>query len=81
MTSQHFVVRSAFLLSALLIGVLAGCGGGASSNGAPTDCLTVHPGADGTPRLTVVGKNLAFDVRCVNAQPGPLKVTFENHDA
>ena len=81
MTSQRFVARSAFLLLALLVGTLAGCGGGANSSGAPTDCLTLKPGADGTSKLTVIGKNLAFDVTCVNVRPGPLKVTFENKDS
>ncbi|QXC63380.1 cupredoxin domain-containing protein [Aquihabitans sp. G128] len=59
---------------------LVACGDGGSDAGAPADCTTVAPGDDGTTEVTVVGKNLAFDVTCLEVQPGTLVVTFENRD-
>ncbi len=60
---------------------LAGCGGGSDTSGAPADCTVVNPGADGTSHITVVGKNLAFDVTCIQVQPGPVRFTFRNQDS
>ena len=82
MTSQHFVHRRAVLLGALLFGTIAtGCGGGESSGRVPTDCRKVSAGTDGISKVTVVGKNLAFDVTCIEVQPGLLEVTFDNQDS
>jgi len=66
--------------AALLAGLgLVACGG-SDDAGTPADCRTVAPGADGTTKVTVVGKNLAFDASCLQVRPGRLVVTFRNED-
>ncbi|CAN5561063.1 hypothetical protein BH10ACT1_BH10ACT1_04860 [soil metagenome] len=59
---------------------LGACGSDQGGSALPDDCRTVRPGADGTSAVTVVGKNLAFDVDCLAVQPGKLVVTFDNQD-
>ena len=44
------------------------------------DCTPLEQAADGTTAMTVVAKNLAFDVSCVKVKPGVLSITYENED-
>jgi plastocyanin len=44
------------------------------------NCKVLKQSADGSTNMTVVAKNLAFDVTCVKIKPGPLAITYKNHD-
>ena len=69
-----------FLSSCLVaVPLLASCGG---DDGGPQarECKTVAP-VEGVTKLTVTGKNLAFDNECFDIQPGPVEFTFINADS
>ncbi len=71
--------RALLVTAALVLAVLAGCGG---DDGEPSaqDCREVAPSDDGVTRATVVGRNIQFDVSCLRVRPGPLELTFDNRD-
>ncbi len=58
--------------------LLIGCGG--DKGAAPVECKKVEP-TGGVTELTVVGKNLAFDIECFEIQPGKVRFTFDNQDS
>ena len=44
-----------------------------------SDCVTVAP-AEGVTKITITGKNMAFDEECFQIEPGPVEFTFVNDD-
>lgn len=66
------------VLAASMLVAVVGCGGDGSVD--LSSCEPLAP-TDGVTELTVVGKNLAFDVECVEIEPGPLEITFVNEDS
>jgi plastocyanin len=63
-----------------LFGATAGlvaCGG--DDEAAPVECVRIDP-VEGVTELTVVGKNLAFDVECFEIEPSRVRFTFVNED-
>lgn len=55
--------------------------GACSSDEVSTDdCRVVVPSAPGRTEVTVTAKNMAFDVECLQVEPGTLVVTFVNED-
>ena len=71
--------RSTILLvAALALAGLGACGGGGTSKKCPAKVptKTATGGA-----ITVCGSDIKYDVTTIKAQPGPLKVTFENGGA
>jgi plastocyanin len=74
--------RAPFLLAAVLsVALLLPACGGDSGGAAPVSCRKLAQQPDGTSRATIVGRNLAFDVSCLEVRPGTLDLTFENRDA
>lgn len=57
--------------------LLPGCSKDEASS---AECRQVAA-VEGTTSLTIVAKNLAFDVRCFEIEPGRVEVTFDNQDS
>lgn len=56
---------------------LSACGGDDVDT---SDCRVVDPVAEGRTEVTVTAENMAFDVECVQVQPGTVVVTLVNED-
>ena len=69
------IIVSSVLASALLLPACSKDKGTDASS-----CATLKQGADGTSRMTVVAKDLAFSKDCVQVEPGLLLITFDNQD-
>lgn len=66
------------MLAATILVGLAGCGGDDPVDLSNCDRVAT---VDGVTKLTITGKNLAFDVDCVEVEPGPVVITFVNDDS
>jgi plastocyanin len=66
------------LVLVAVVALLVACGG----NDVDTDdCQVVAPVSPGRTEVTVTAKSMAFDVECLQVEPGTLVVTFVNEDS
>ena len=70
--------RSAVALLLAVGLLLPACSSKKSDDAA--DCKILKQDSEGTTKMTVVAKNLAFDLSCVTIKPGPLDITYKNQD-
>lgn len=79
MRSSRSYLRTCVPAVAMAVALLLpGCGG--DSEPAATECRTL-PQVDGVTTATIVGKNVKFDVECLQIDPGKLEITFDNQDS
>ncbi|MEO6629089.1 MAG: cupredoxin domain-containing protein [Aquihabitans sp.] len=79
MRSSRSYARTCLPVVAVAVALLLpGC----SKDSEPTAvaCRTVRQ-VDGVTKVTIVGKNIQFDVKCLNIDPGQLELTFDNQDS